>query len=226
MTLHNQARTSRARDLMMPPPRRIPFARCFSRGLYSSFSCLFLCALVALVVVPLCLSAAWVVANPVLLNAVVGLKEAYKPEVCDPLCNSFDAVEELGKYFLAKTKHQSVFPATDFPWTESLRRNYHVFRSEFFIFTESSRVPFQKELGPSQEFVAGQLGWRTVPLRLSFTDTNFAEHFPKSMKLIRNSGVQAFSIYLHYMARRYGTNISPPPRTPSTVARDLFAMVC
>ena len=122
------------------------------------------------------------------------MTDALKPDVCtsETECNSFDAVEALGECFLTKTNHQSVFRAADFPWTETLRRDYEVFKDEFFSFTKSSRAPFQRELGGAQYLLAGGLDWRTVPLRLSFFDTRFAKHFPRSMKLIRKSGVDAF----------------------------------
>lgn len=161
------------------------------------------CTIVAFIVAPVCISAAWLAANPSAARALADLTAVFAPKECDEngLCNSFDGVVRLGKHFLSKTRHQPSFRAADFPWTETLRSNYEVFRDEYVDYTRSMRVPFHKELGDSQVELAGKVKWRTIPLRLSYSDTDFSKHFPKSMALIRKSGVDAFSVYVHYMAR-------------------------
>jgi hypothetical protein len=189
-------------------PRRLLSTCCGARGagarplLLCTCTCLFL----AFIALPLCISTAWLLLNPSAARALSDLTAVLKPEVCpdDPAeaCNSFDGVERLGEHFLRKTRHQPTFPATDFPWSKTLRRNFKVFRDEYVSYTREMRVPYQKELGESQVQLAGNVQWRTIPLRLSYADTDFAKHFPRSMALVRTSGVDAFSVYIHYMVRR------------------------
>lgn len=167
---------------------------------------------IAFIVAPVCISAAWLAANPSAAKALADLTAVFAPEECDEhgRCNSFNGVRTLGEHFLSKTRHQPSFSAAEFQWTEILRSNYEIFRDEYADYARTMRVPFHREMGDSQVELAGRVKWRTVPLRLSYADTDFSKHFPKTMALIRASGVDAFSVYIHYMARTEGNpNLSP-----------------
>ena len=189
---------------MPPPPSRRLFGG-VTRG-FRPLTCAIMWMCIVFIAVPFCVSTAWLVANPKAARALAGLTAVFAPEVCDEdECNSFDGVRALGEHFLSTTKHKPAFRANNhklFPWTKTLRINYRVFRDEYLAYTRSHRVPLHKEMGESQVYLAGKVKWRTIPLRLSYADTDFSKHFPKSMALIRKSGVDAFSVYVHYMARR------------------------
>lgn len=181
-------------------------------------ACALLCT--ACLVTPLLFATLWLTWNPRLAKALGDLRLALQPEKCEPtpgeICNSFDAVDKLGEHFLSTTAHEPAFDSRAFPWTKTLREHYDVFLEEYVAYSREMRVPLQAEQSGSQARLATGVEWRTVPLRLSYHDTDFSRHFPRSMKLIRASGVDAFSVYIHFMARRFGSGDPSPSKRVSS----------
>lgn len=109
-----------------------------------------------------------------------------------------DKINGLFDYFC---NDPPVFDSNIFPWTSNFRNNWQIIHDEYISYTSDyPDIPIYKNINEytSQCNIEGQ--WKSIFLRIFGVDTNIANYFPNTMKLINISPctLAFFSVFEPY----------------------------
>lgn len=96
-----------------------------------------------------------------------------------------NGAKRMNNFLTDRCSDPSVFDASDFPWTKSLRDNWEIIRDEFLEYKEGDNViPDYSDI--SLSLSRGTPGWKTVFLRMFDQNTETSKRFPKTMALLNS----------------------------------------
>lgn len=121
----------------------------------------------------------------ILFFSVVSLSILYILRNCYYAENIYRKVDLLNDFFSAFCHDPAVLNPQDFPWTKNFRENYRLILSEYLNYGDKN-IPKHASINDHVSSCDKTGSWRTLYLRAFGKDTNVAQKFPQTMKLINS----------------------------------------